>query len=616
LRNHSRKLRKEDGAINVMSFLSEIIRPVFHESHSNMTIASLSTSSFLDSDFVLPKESLHILNDSIKGYIQFSPTWKNNEVTLDFAPLGIVENYYPEEIEEELILPHYASNKPTVVQRNITSYSSNLTKGDVVRAVDDFPVLPATATPAPHSSLDVLPKATSRKPAIENELASHENTPLKKSLRNSTFEKGVDDKPYYRDKGEATKLASHENTPLKKSLRNSTFEKDGPSDKRDREPSMDAQKHSVQKPTTRGFESKSPTSLRTDSRTSLTSPSKGVDDKPYYRDKGEATKLARAIHDRSKRSTAIESLRDKNAPPPSNTQALSPSQSKQHKSGEPLNDNNNSNNSTNSYQGNKKIENDKPFKIQAKPKDSTWNSLSFHADNVLHNLGRRGATSEDRHSTSKIISRGTMANTRHEFSSPHQSASNYRKRRLISNKQDKSDAFDNTPPLFTNTNVNHLQRKRDLVHNHKAHDDQYPKLISSDTLTRRSEKVPSTVDSMNLAHPDDQVTSEDSLTRSLNLGDTSNLPAPKKLSIRDVFNTKSTFDNSNIISETDKFDSHSITINKLDVTVVGNGKDSETTENFLSDTVESSDEISHYLSEQDNIGSLNKSYLWRYKVKF
>jgi hypothetical protein len=121
---------------------------------------------------------------------------------------------------------------------------------------------------------------------------------------------------------------------------------------------------------------------------------------------------------------------------------------------------------------------------------------------------------------------------------------------------------------------------------------------------------------MNLAHPDDQVTPEDSLTRSTNLGDTSNLPAPKKPSIRDVFNTKSTFDNSNIISETDKFDSHSITINKLDVTVVGNGKDSETTENFLSDTVESSDEISHYLSEQDNIGSLNKSYLWRYKVKF
>jgi hypothetical protein len=114
------------------------------------------------------------------------------------------------------------------------------------------------------------------------------------------------------------------------------------------------------------------------------------------------------------------------------------------------------------------------------------------------------------------------------------------------------------------------------------------------------------------------MTSEDSLTRTTNLRDTSNLRAQKKPSIRDVFDTKSTFDNLNIISETDKFDSPSVTINKLDVTVVGNGKDSEnseTTEDFLGETAESSDEISHYFSDHDP-GSLNKSYLWRYKVKF
>ena len=136
--DHSEDIREEDSVSDTTgtaSFLSEIIRPVIYNSNSHTALLS---SSFLTSAFTFPiAESMHIIDESIRGYIQFSLTWKKDEKPLDFIPLEKIEDYYPEEIEEELILPYYASNNRATIERKVTSYSSNLAQGTEVPAVID-----------------------------------------------------------------------------------------------------------------------------------------------------------------------------------------------------------------------------------------------------------------------------------------------------------------------------------------------------------------------------------------------------------------------------------------------------------------------------------------------
>jgi hypothetical protein len=73
-----------------------------------------------------------LINQSLKGYIQFSEGWKMKSTSLDFFPLEQIDtyNYYlPEEIEEEIIISSASPSSPyydnrRVVQRRIISGSS------------------------------------------------------------------------------------------------------------------------------------------------------------------------------------------------------------------------------------------------------------------------------------------------------------------------------------------------------------------------------------------------------------------------------------------------------------------------------------------------------------
>ena len=94
------------------------------------------------------------------------------------------------------------------------------------------------------------------------------------------------------------------------------------------------------------------------------------------------------------------------------------------------------------------------------------------------------------------------------------------------------------------------------------------------------------------------------------------LQALKKHTTKTIFDQLSASDRSEIIAPTDRVDAPTININKLDVTVVGDSSRNSTNSiDPLVEITESSNEPSQYSSEY-GLESLNKSYLWKYKVKF
>lgn len=182
---------KENNSVidSQRSILSNIIRPVFSGSNSHIAVPS---SSFLTPAFIFRRKSISIINESLKGNIQLSMSWKNNnEQPLDFIPLEKVdESYYPEEIEEEVIIPYTSSNNPPAIQRNVISYSSNLAQGtEELHAMDN--------------------NVNDYKSTVDDERTRYESTTQKKSLReNTTFKE--DDNQSSKREAKINKLLSND----------------------------------------------------------------------------------------------------------------------------------------------------------------------------------------------------------------------------------------------------------------------------------------------------------------------------------------------------------------------------------------------------------------------
>jgi hypothetical protein len=545
LRDDSEDLRgggEEDSSVmdtrrRRKSILSNIMRPVF--SSSNSRIALLS-SSFLIPVFIFRRKSMRIIDESIKGYIQLLLIWKNNEQPLDFIPLEKVEeeDYYPEEIEEEVILPYSASNIPTAIQRKVTSYSSDLAQGTEVQAMDDNNNVEEENDDYYSSSKD-LTKATLRKSAISDERTRYESSSQKKSLKKNTAFREDDDQ----------------------------------SSKSEAESSTQSKRYSVSK-SIEDFNSEDVTPLGKNSSFKEKSPFKAHSDILHLNRK-ESTQLAPGI-DLSENKKKVSS-----SPPPNEFPIFSPLK-KQRESYEPPKiskspSNDNENSSIGDRQS--KMENYKLAKIQAGTKYTSQNRLTYEGDK-----------------SKKIMAKSTKESIKHDFASPGQSTSNYHDGRIVSNKQDKSAA--------TTTTIDEDNNKSQIH-------------TPTSAVNHREQKISSTIDSRKIHHVNDVLPQEDSVTSSINFSNISKLRASRKPKTKTIFDAvPSASDSSEKIAETDKLGAPTININKLDVTVVGDSSRSSTnTVNPLMEIAESSDETSHYSSEYD-LESLNKSYLWKYKVKF
>jgi hypothetical protein len=110
--------------------LYTITRPVFQNAKLSLPLSSF-IANCARARFFISAKSIHLINQSLKGYIQFSEGWKENSRSLDFFPLeqiDIYDYYLPEEIEEEIIISSASPSSPyydnrRVVQRRIISGS-------------------------------------------------------------------------------------------------------------------------------------------------------------------------------------------------------------------------------------------------------------------------------------------------------------------------------------------------------------------------------------------------------------------------------------------------------------------------------------------------------------
>jgi hypothetical protein len=116
--------------------LPTITRPVFEHRKLNPPLSSFIVDC-VRSRFFFSDRSIHLINQSLKGYIQFSEGWKRMIISLDFLPLEQMDEYYylPEEIEEEIAIPSATPGSSyhddrEVVQRKIRSYSIPLKQGN------------------------------------------------------------------------------------------------------------------------------------------------------------------------------------------------------------------------------------------------------------------------------------------------------------------------------------------------------------------------------------------------------------------------------------------------------------------------------------------------------
>ena len=351
--HHSEDLREEedDNVIDTRrSILSNIMGPIFSDSNSHIDL--LSSSSFLNPPFILRRKSMRLIDESIKGYIQrLLLTWKNKEQPLDFIPLEKAqEDYYPEEIEEEVILSHYASHVPASIQRKVTSYASNAAQGTEVHAIDNNN---AEEEEGDYSFSKYLPKAPLRKSAISHERDRYESTREKKSLKNPTIK-----------------------------------EDDDQSSKREAKSPTQAKKYSVGKGA-EDFKTENVTSFRMDSSSKIKSPFKAHSDMPHV-DHVESTQVTPGIdlsQDKKKKM-----MKEMSSSSPQNEYAISSPLNKQQEPYEPpkINKSLSNDKNTSSADRQSQMENYKFNKIQGTTKYTSQNGLSYGSEESLPDLSERG----------------------------------------------------------------------------------------------------------------------------------------------------------------------------------------------------------------------------------
>jgi hypothetical protein len=712
LSDHSRDLGDEGIVIETTSsVLSEIMRPVFHNYNSNSHIATLS-SSFLTSAFVFPiAESMHVIDESIRGYIQFSPLWKNNEQPLDFIPLEKLEDYYPEEIEEEVILPYYAPNNPAAIQRKVTSYATNLAQRIEAAAIDGNNNI--NKNYEDDSSGSYLHKAKSRKSATGNEQASYKTTRQKKSLKKTTFkEDGQSSKR--RDprlSTETKKYPVHKATKDLNSEDITSFATISPSKMKPPfkrhsdmqhidQPHIDhSEKKSTQltpaaidlsqnkKKASSSSSSSTPTpsdEYAVPSQSKMKPPFKRHSDMQHIdqphidHSEKKSTQLTPAAIDLSQNKKKASSSSSSSTPTPSDEYAvpsslyeqketrkpqktivdpallakesittsifprmLKPLRINHHKDEDddntrllaksstkrvsnlgdrlPINDNNDSSSTTDRQS---KIENHESAKIQGIQKDISQNRLSYESGNVLPKIRKRESVSHRSDNNSKNELKTTKeSNIKHDFALVGLGTNNKNQNHdsiILPSKRDKGTTDENNKSsIHAPASINDLQRRKDPGHKYKDPDSQYSKLVSRVAVNQREQVISSTVDSSKIHPVDDVLPIEYSVMSPIDVKNISKLRKLKNPTIKTISDTGSaTSDRSEMIAEAAKVDTPAITINKLDVTVVGDtDRNSTDTMSPLMEPAESSGEISHYFSEY-GIESLNKSYLWKYKVKF
>ena len=223
----------------------------------------------------------------------------------------------------------------------------------------------------------------------------------------------------------------------------------------------------------------------------------------------------------------------------------------------------------------------------------------------------------------KITPKTIIESIKYDFASLGKGTSNHRDGVIVTNIQNKSTTTDegNKSQTHTPTIAIDRQESKDIAHNYRSHDNRYSKLPPrppAAAVNHREQKISSNIDPRKIHYIHDLLPLEDSVMSSINFKNISKPRALKKTTTKAIFDAASTSDRSDIKAEADKVVAGpTISINKLDVTVVGDSssRSSTNTLNPSMEIAESSDEASRYSSEYE-LESLNKSYLWKYKVKF